>query len=122
MRESFEKITAVEGPQGKWSISTVRTYSGGSPNQSTIGNPFSSKDYADDTPWPYETMVFKDIGVTGYYHEPHRTQKEASAAHERILETIRAGKLEVGKGVRGPFGVPSMTADEWRESRRKVAA
>jgi hypothetical protein len=34
------------------------------------------------------------------------------AGHQQMVETIKAG-CEFGGGVCGPFGIPTMTAEEW---------
>jgi hypothetical protein len=107
--------TDVENSQGKWKVSTIRTDAGGADTYKSLGAPFSSADYTEETPWPFETMVFKDTGVSGYYHEPYATLGEAEQGHQRIVEALRNNTLEIGKGVRDPFGVPSLTADEWRK-------
>lgn len=97
---------------GKWSVSTVQTYAGGARDEPIGMVPFTPADYADETPWPYETMVFRG-GTTGQYHEPHASEAEALERHEAIVELLRDGKLEIGKGVKEPFGNPSTTPEEW---------
>lgn len=111
------KYEEVEGPQGRWGVSTIRTDAGGAdvvPVNMLALRPFSSSDYADETPWPFETMVFKG-GSFGHYHRAYKTQKDALAGHDEIVAAIKAGTLDVGMGIRGPFGVPSLTPEEWRK-------
>ena len=68
---------------------------------------------ADETTWPFETMVFKEVGATGQYHEPHATEQEAEERHSAICAMIREGTLEIGRGVKGEWGTPSTTPEEW---------
>ena len=80
----------VQGPQGALSVSTVQTYAGGAPDQRPILSPFSTADYADETPWPFETMVFKQGGGSrGLYHRPYATESEARIGHSEIVKLCR---------------------------------
>lgn len=116
-------IERVEGPQGAFVVSTIQTLAGGgTPSPKSRFAPFSEEDFIDETPWPYETMVFKAAHTTGtvhfatgQYHEPHATETQARDGHAFAVSHIKAGTLQIGAGVRDPFGVPSMTADEWRD-------
>lgn len=99
---------------GTWRVSTIQTFAGGARDERMFGCPFSLVDYADDTPWPYETMVFHvERGSIGHYHEPHESEAIALARHEAIVSLLSEGKLEIGKGVIGEFGNPSTTPEEW---------
>lgn len=100
---------------GKFQVSTVRTVAGGA--EETPANmlqlrPCSDRDYADETPWPYETMVFKG-GATGLYHAAYATRAEARRGHAEVVARLKRGEEVVG-GVQGQWGVPSLTAAEWR--------
>lgn len=107
----------IKNVDGEWSVSTIRTDAGGAPANRSLGDPFSSADFKDETPWPFETMVFKG-GATGYYHEPHSSKKVALERHDIICRELAAGVLEIGKGVTGDWGVPSTTPEEWRSRKR----
>jgi hypothetical protein len=107
--------TEVSGPQGKFEVSTVQTFAGGAPEIGLWGTPFTTADYADDTPWPYETMVFRPGSSRGWYHEPHASEQQAKDGHAWVISHIKAGTLPLGSGVQGDFGNPSMTPDEWRD-------
>ncbi|MBZ5532587.1 MAG: hypothetical protein LAO20_14235 [Acidobacteriia bacterium] len=104
-----EKVT---GPLGTFRISTVKTLAGGGANDTR--GPFSDADYVDETPWPFEVMVFREVSITGLYHAPLASESEAIEHHALMVETIRKG-LEFGGGVQGQFGTPSVTAQEWRD-------
>lgn len=112
MNERQIKLDKVEGPQGKWEVSTIRTDAGGAPPRQPLGSPFSTADYTDETPWPFETIVFKG-GSRGYYHRAYNTKAAALEGHREITTAIEAGTLDIGAGVRGVFGVPSLTPEDW---------
>lgn len=65
----------VDGPQGSFVVSTIRTFSGGAPESKPLGSPFSTADYADETPWPFEVMVFEASRGTGTYQELKRKRR-----------------------------------------------
>lgn len=113
------KVESVTGPLGTFDVSTIRTHAGGGNDYRPPHSPFSDSDYVDETPWPFEVMVFRQGSSTGLYHAAFATDKEALDGHRLMVETIRIG-TEFGGGVRGPFGVPSITPEEWlaRTSRR----
>jgi hypothetical protein len=122
------RVTYADGPQGAFVVSTIQTYAGGADNDRPLGSPFSTADYADETPWSYETMVFKahpEYGqrggthfATGQFHRAYASRRAARRGHERITRLCESGILPVGDGVRGPFGVPTLTATDWRRSPR----
>lgn len=68
----------------------------------------------DETPWPFETMVFPEPGGRGLYHEAYDSKDQALTGHERIVELVRGGGELPASTVRGEFGVPSLTPEEWR--------
>lgn len=105
--------TKIAGPQGELEVSTIQTFAGGAPVTQPLGSPFSTADYADQTPWPFETMVFRPTGSTGLYHRAYATEVEAKKGHEETVELCRTGTLPVGHGVDGEFGNPTLTAAEW---------
>lgn len=107
------KFETMTGPVGTFDISTVRTYSGGGGNNRSPFSPFGEADYADETPWPYEVMVFRSGSSRGLYHAPFGSKAEALNGHKLMVETIKLG-TEFGGGVKGEFGVPSTTPEEWR--------
>jgi hypothetical protein len=114
------KVETVEGPQGKWRISTIRTDAGGAdeiPVNMLQLRPFSSRDYLNETPWPFETVVFSDKGGFGRYHEAYRALKDAEAGHVRIVEQIKRGDLAIGAGIKNHTGSPSLTPAEWEEGK-----
>lgn len=118
MSEQLLKDT-VTGPQGTFEVSTIRTDAGGAEPTAAFGMPFfSSADFVDVTPWPFETMVFMPGSRKGLYHEPHATLKQAKDGHAYALSQIQAGLLTIGAGVQGPFGNPSITADEWNDRQQ----
>jgi hypothetical protein len=87
----------VEG----YEVSTIRTDAGGAKPSYGLGGFFSSLDHESLTTWPFETMVFK-VG-------------SANAGHVRILNAVKDGSLEFGKGVEGSQGVPTLTPEQWAE-------
>jgi hypothetical protein len=95
-------------------VSTIQTYSGGGGDNTSIFCPFSESDYAEDTPWPFETIVFRRPSSTGLYHAPYAAKKEALAGHADVVRRLAAGEEVVG-GVKGPFGIPSITPEEWEQ-------
>lgn len=106
-------VTTVDGPQGKWTVSTIRTIAGGAGDTQPLGSPFKASDYVGQTPWPFETMVFKEPGAVGFYHRAYSSKAAALVGHAEIVALCESGALPVGHGVRGPFGVPSLTPEEW---------
>jgi hypothetical protein len=120
-REEWQWEDTAKGPQGAFRVSTVRTYAGGAPNIQGLGAPFGTKDFAKETPWPYETMVFSEGSSKGLYHEPSADQGDAEAIHCIVIEHIQAGDLQLGRGVSGPWGNPSMTPADWRKSLKATA-
>lgn len=101
----------VRDPKGDpFLISTIRTVAGGGVDASF--GPFSVSDYVGETPWPFETMVFREGSRKGLYHAAYATEAEALAGHAQMIDTIKRG-LEFGGGVKGPFGLPSLTPEEW---------
>lgn len=110
---AFESVTAPNGTI--YEVSTIKTFAGGAPDSKPRGSPFALSDYADENPWPYETMVFRPGSNRGLYHEPHASLKQAKDGHAYAVSLCRAGTLKEGHGVRGDFGVPSITPDEWRD-------
>ena len=107
----------VKGPMGTFRISTIQTFAGGGADYSF--GPFADSDYAPDSPWPYETMVFPEKSSTGLYHEPYASESEARKGHQRIANMVREGVEFPGKTVSGPFGNPSLTPEQW-EARVKA--
>lgn len=110
----------ITGPQGEFEVSTVRLFAGGETDNRPDGSPFSLSDYAEENPWPFETMVFKPRSSTGIYHEPYSSGDEAKEGHKRIVERCIDGTLPIGHGVTGVFGTPSITAEEWKLRAVKV--
>lgn len=108
----------VKNSEGEWHVSTIRTDAGGAPSTQRLGEPFSSADYIDETPWAFETMVFAPTGSKDNCHEPYATLKEAKAGHKRFMKAVKNETLEKGKGIKLPWGNPSMTPDEWFESQK----
>jgi hypothetical protein len=103
----------VSNPQGeRFRISTIRTFAGGGGDNHGIG-PFKESDYANETPWPFETVVFKEGSSRGLYHAAYSTKEQAESGHQQMIETIKKG-LEFGGGVKGFWGIPSLTPEEWR--------
>ena len=112
----FDRLqTRVSGPQGDFEVSTVQTFAGGAADSRPTLSPFSLSDYADENPWPFETMVFRLGSSRGLYHEPHASEMQARDGHTYAVSLIKAGTLIEGTGVRGDFGVPSITPDEWKD-------
>jgi hypothetical protein len=107
------KYETVTGPQGTWNISTIRTLSGGGSDYQPLGSLIKDSDFADTSPWPYEVMVFREIGTEGRYHAPHTSEADAMTDHARIARLIRDGKFVEGIGVKGFLGLPSMTSEDW---------
>jgi hypothetical protein len=114
----------ASGPQGDFVVSTIKTFAGGAPVSQPLGAPFSSADYADETPWPFETMVFIAVPsgglshyATGQFHRAYRNLRDAKRGHSEVVDMVMIGALPVGQGVRGDFGVPSMTPQEWSEQK-----
>lgn len=103
----------VENPEGRFDISTIRTFAGGADDYQLSGCPFSDADYADRTPWPFETVVFRRQSSKGLYHQAYATKEEARAGHGWIVATVRAGLELPGVTVEGPFGNPTLTVAEW---------
>lgn len=102
------------GPQGTFDVSTIRTLSGGAPDRPLmpgLGLLFDST-YADETPWPYETVVFQS-GIKGHYHEAYKSESAARKGHRRIVAQIKDGTLPVGKGVDTIYGNPTLTPEEF---------
>ena len=120
-REEWSIVTpAISGPQGVFRVSTIRTYAGGAPNMSN-GGPFTTKDYAKETPWPYETMVFGIGNSKGQYHQPHTSKEQAEVAHAAVISMIEAGTLNLGHGVEGHWGNPATTPKKWREVAKALS-
>jgi hypothetical protein len=107
----FNKIV---GPQGEFHVSTVRLAAGGAPDEPSW-SPFALSDYKDENPWPFETLVFGSTGHKGLYHQAYVTEEEAKLGHAEVVELCRNGKLELGKGVHGPFGTPTLTVEQWKQ-------
>lgn len=103
----------VAGPTGKFEVSTVWTYAGGAPEERPFASPFSTADYAEETPWPFETMVFQKGSSKGLYHRAYASENEARSGHAEVVALCQAGTLPIGDGVTGEFGHPSLTAAEW---------
>jgi hypothetical protein len=109
----------VSGLLGLFRVSTTQTISGGAPP--TPGMFFSDADFVDETPWPYETMVFADKSSAGLYHAAYGTEEEARRGHLLMIETIRTG-AEFGGGVEGPHGSPAQaTIDLWKSRQKQTA-
>jgi len=104
----------VTGPLGIFQVSTIQTDAGGGDEYRSTLSPFTSSDYVSETPWPFETMIFRYRSRTGLYHAPYSTKAEAMRGHAQMVETIKQG-IEFGGGVKGVFGTPSMTAAQWEE-------
>src|SRR6266478_2377207 len=104
----FNKII---GPQGEFNVSTIRLAAGGAPDEPSL-SPFKLSDYQDENPWPFETLVFGPSSK-GLYHQAYVTLEEAKLGHVEVMELCRSGTLEIGKGVSGPFGTPSLTPEQW---------
>lgn len=101
-------------PDGKrFRVSTVRTFSGGGADNRPFGSPFSDSDYADETPWPYESMVFPEASSVALYHEAHDSELAARERHQKLVGTVERGLEFHGDTVEGPYGVPTLTAAEW---------
>lgn len=112
----------IEGPQGSFSVSTVQTFAGGAPDSRPLFSPFSASDYAEETTWPYETMVFKvGEGSKGYYHRAYATEEAAQQGHTETVQLLENGTLPLGQGVDGPFGNPTLTPEEWQKQAKPVA-
>jgi hypothetical protein len=104
----------VTGPLGTFSISTIRTFSGGGGSNRLAAMPFLEEaDYANETPWPFETLIWRGGGGPGLYHAPYATKDEARKGHALMIETVKLG-TEFGGGVQGPFGNPSTTPEQWK--------
>ena len=103
-----------------YEVSTVRTDSGGADRSYVAFGLFSSADYDDLNAWPFETMVFKVGSRVGLYHEPYADEISAREGHSRILESVKSGTLEFGKGVQGPSGTPTITPEEWAAANSKI--
>ena len=108
------KHDLITGSLGTFRISTIQTFAGGGEDCQLPGFPFKDSEYASDSPWPFETMVFKEHSSRGLYHAPYSTKEEALAGHELMIKTIKQG-AEFGGNVEGPFGNPSTTPEQWRE-------
>jgi hypothetical protein len=109
----------VTGPLGTFRVSTIQTDAGGGKKFRPSFAPFSSSDYVSETPWPFETMIFRSDSSTGLYHAPYSTKAEAKRGHAQMVEAIKQG-IEFGGGVEGVFGTPSMTAAQWEERTKAV--
>lgn len=97
----------------KFRVSTVQTDAGGAPPTSAPFSPFSSADYNDETPWPFETMVFPLQSSRGVYHEAYLTEESAIEGHKRIMEMCKNNALPLGKGI-DYSGNPSLTPEEFK--------
>jgi hypothetical protein len=104
----------VTGPLGKFRVSTIKTIAGGAPRSYAGPSPFTEADFLNETPWSFETMIFRDGSGRGLYHAPYATKEEAIAGHALMVKTIEVG-AEFGGGVEGPFGTPSTTPEQWHE-------
>jgi hypothetical protein len=104
----------VEG----YEVSTIRTDAGGAKPSYGLGGFFSSLDHESLTTWPFETMVFKVGSRKGLYHEAYANEEAANDGHVRILNAVKDGSLEFGKGVEGSQGVPTLTPEQWAEQSR----
>ena len=93
----------------EYRVSTVRTFAGGAPLVRNFM--FSNADYAEETPWPFETMVFR--GSKGVHHTPHATIADAIMYHEKIVKAIENNMLKIGFRVKEPNGNPTTTREEW---------
>jgi hypothetical protein len=65
--------------------------------------------------------VFGTVKSKGLHHEAFNSEEEALQGHERIVKLLGDGQLEF-TGVSGPYGNPSMTAEEWRQRSNKQGA
>lgn len=101
---------------GNFEVSTIQTMAGGAPENARGISPFSESDYIDETPWPYETMVFRGGSSTGLHHRAYASIEDARRGHAVIVAALDNGTLEMPFGVHGPSGVPSLTAAEWAAS------
>lgn len=97
------KTERVTGPYGDFIVSTIRTYAGGAHEvvDSFIGR-FSSKDYLSETPWHFETMVFKAAHATGtarfqsaFYFTPYLSEKAAKQGHKLTVAMVMAGFIPI---------------------------
>lgn len=114
MSEQIKYSRHVQHPDGrKFNVSTVRTYEGGGGNNHPIGSPFQESDYSNETPWPFETMIFKEVGAAGQYHKPAASKADALAAHTEAVRLIESGEPFEGIGVSGFWGTPSTTPQQW---------
>jgi hypothetical protein len=104
-------------------ISTIQTCAGGGAPSAVLGSPFTSADFASETPWPYETAVFLQDGSSrGLYHEAHGTETSALSRHEEIASAVchRQIDLEDHPSVCGSFGVPSLTPEQWIAQKEQL--
>ena len=109
--------TEIANNDGDWVVSTIRTDSGGADANYNSLSPFTSLDYIDETPWKFETMVFKQGSSKGFYHQPYAKLSKAKAGHLEAVKLLTENNLEIGKGVKGTFGVPSTTPEDWLKSQ-----
>lgn len=109
----------VEGPLGKFTVSTIRTVAGGGDNESysPFGISFFAvkpSDFENYMAWPFETMVFPIDSRRGLYHAPYATEEEARRGHALMVGTIKSG-AEFGGGVtEDSRGTPTLTPEEWK--------
>lgn len=122
-KEPQLKLERVDGQPKAVVVSTVRTYAGGA--HDTGGWPFSAKDFAKETPWPFETMVFEATndsgtghGGRGLYHRAYGSLSSARRGHARVVALALAGALPPGT-CGGMWGTPILTAKEWRAQQRR---
>lgn len=113
------KQEAVTGPLGEFEVSTI--LAPGHPDYSVpIGMMGFFAPSVEENPWACETMIFRTKSRTGLYHEAYADKESAIRGHARMVETIKNG-AEFGGGVDGPFGNPTLTAEQWN-SRMEVKA
>ena len=111
---AFDKVRDPKGVE--YDVSTIRTFAGGAPARQPLGSPFSTADFEGETPWPFETMVFRSGSRKGLHHSPHASEEAAIGAHARMVEAVRSGADFEG-GVQGKYGTPALSAEEWRKRR-----
>jgi hypothetical protein len=95
----------LTGPLGSFDVSSIATRGG-------IANPAFEENWSDETPWPFETMVFDSHGEA-VYHAPLSTQKEAEQHHAEMILAVKSGS-EFAGGV--DFDDPMRTPTcSWRK-------
>lgn len=111
MSKQIKRETVKDGmSQDDLDVSTVQTFAGGGGDSQPAGSPFAESDYADETPWPFETLVQRKS--QGVHHEAYATLEEAKQGHAEIVRKAKKGLLEFS-GVTGRHGTPLLTPEAW---------